>query len=293
MYLGVEIGGTKLQAGVCDRRGRVKRLVREPVDRRGGAEKILTQLERLVPPLLESYPVNGIGVGFGGPVDVKHGRVVKSHQVKGWSGFALRRWFERQFGLPVVLENDSNCAALAEAVCGAGRGRRVVFYMNIGTGIGGGLVIDGQVHQGRYGAAEIGHTRVWGGEALPTTLRRSSQNKLQWPTVEDLASGLAIERRKSSVARSARVLGVALANVIALLNPDVVVVGGGVSLAGARFFRPLRDTVRALVFEPFGGNYRIVPAALGETVVVVGAALLAAGMVESKSKSRSRIRSRG
>jgi glucokinase len=170
----------------------------------------------------------------------------------------VRNWFERKFGLPAFVENDQNCAAMAEATVGAGRGFSRVFYVTVGTGIGGGLVMDGKLYNGRYGAAEIGHT--WVGD------RR----------LETVASGLAIERGVSTVAKSGRYLGVALANAIALINPDIVIVGGGVSLAGERFFRPLRATVRRRVFPVFRNNYQIVPPALGENVVVVGAALLAA-----------------
>ena len=265
MFLGVEIGGTKLQLGVADARGQLRQLVRLPVDRSAGRAGILQQFATHIPPLLQPQRIHAIGVGFGGPVDCQRGRVVKSHQVTGWSGFPLRQWFARKFHVPVVVENDSNCGALAEARLGAGRGQRVVFYTNIGTGIGGGLVVDGILYNGHCGAMELGHTR------LPV--------KSQFPTVEELAAGLAIERGRSSVAQSARMMGVAVANVIALLNPDVVVIGGGVATAGANFFRPLRATVRRLVFAPFRKNYRIMPAALGESVVVVGAALLAAELV--------------
>ena len=135
----------------------------------------------------------------------------------------------------------------------------------VGTGIGGGLVIDGKLYTGRFGAMELGHTRFPTGH--------------QFPTVEELAAGLAIEQGRSTVAQSARVMGVALANVIALLNPDIVVVGGGVAGAGQKFFGPLRATVRRLVFAPYRQNYQIVPAALGEPVVVAGAALLAAELI--------------
>ena len=265
MFLGCEIGGTKLQIGIVTRRGQLRQLVRLPVDRPAGRDGILRQFTQIIPGILQDNQVQAIGVGFGGPVDGRRGRVVRSHQITGWRGFELRRWFTQQFHLPAVVENDSNCAALAEARCGAGRGKRVVFYTNIGTGIGGGLVVDGQLYNGRYGAMELGHTRLSVGQ--------------QWPTVEELASGLAIERGQSTVTQSARVMGVAVANVIALLNPDVVVIGGGVAQAGEKFFRPLRATVRRLAFAPFRGNYRIVPAAVGESVVVVGAALLAAELV--------------
>lgn len=256
MILGVEIGGTKLQIGVCDARGRLRKLARVPVQRSAGRAGILRQLAELIPPLLPG--VSRVGVGFGGPVDVVRGRVVKSHHIVGWSGFALRTWFEREFGLPVTVENDSHCAGLAEARLGAGRGKRAVFYFNVGTGIGGALVVDGKLYQGRYGAAEFGHLRLSDGR-----------------TLEAVASGLAIERGVSTVAQAGRQVGAMLANVIALFNPDVVVVGGGVALAGEKFWKPLRETTRRLVFEPYQRNYRIVPARLGESVVVVGATLVA------------------
>lgn len=260
MILGIEIGGTKLQLGLCDRRGHLQQLVRETVNRSKGAAGIRAQIQRLAPPLLKN--VQAIGVGFGGPVDVDRRRAVRSHQIAGWDNFPVQRWCERKFGLPVFVDNDQNCAALAEAITGAGRGKRKVFYVTVGTGIGGGLVLDGELYNGRYGAAEIGHMKL---------LERG-----RWRTVESLASGLAIERGVSTVPEAARYLGVAIANAIALLNPDIVIVGGGVSLAGARFFRPLCAAVRRHVFPVFRDNYRIVRPALGQSVVVVGAALLAA-----------------
>ena len=258
MFLGVEIGGTKLQVGLSDGRGRIRALERRSVERRRGRVGIIRQLEQIIPNLIVKDPVTAIGVGFGGPFDVERGRAVTSHQIAGWDDFPVKRWFERKFGLPTFVDNDQNCAALAEAVAGAGRGKRRVFYVTVGTGIGGGLVIDGELYNGRYGAAEIGHTWV-GNHRL-----------------EAVASGLAIERGVSTVPQAARYVGVAVANAIALLNPDIVIVGGGVATAGEKFFRPLRATVSRHVFRPFRNNYRLVPPKLGQSVVVVGAALLAA-----------------
>jgi glucokinase len=262
MFLGVEIGGTKLQVGVCDARGRLKQLVRSGVVRRHGRRGILRQFEQIIPALLRAHRVRKIGVGFGGPFDIETGRAVRSHQIAGWDGFPVMQWFTRRFKLPVAVENDQNCAGLAEALCGAGRGLRRVLYITVGTGIGGGLILDGEIYGGRYGAAEIGHVKL--------------QVNGRWRTVESVASGLAIERGISTVTQAGRYLGIAVANAIALVNPDIVIVGGGVSLAGEKFFRPLRRTVDRHVFPVFRNNYRIVRPALGETVVVVGAALLAA-----------------
>lgn len=261
MFLGVEIGGTKLQVGVCDRRGHIKQLVRVAVERKHGRRGILRRLEQVIPPLLARYKVEAIGVGYGGPVDFPRGRVVRSFHITGWDGFELRRWFERRFQLPAIVENDTNCATLAEALIGAGKGKRKVFYSNVGTGIGGGLVVDGALYNGRYGAMEIGHTRFY--------------SRGRWRILEEFCSGLSIERGQTTLAESAKYYGAALANAITLLNPDIVVIGGGVSLAGERFFRPVRNQVARLVFHPFRPNFRIVPAALGETVVVVGAVMLA------------------
>ncbi len=264
MYLGVEIGGTKLQVGVCDRHGHLKYLVRIPVVRKRGRRGILKQLEQIIPPMLVGSRVRQIGVGFGGPVDVEGGRVVRSFHIKGWDGFRLKQWFEQHFKLPTIVENDTNTAGLAEALVGAGRGKRAVFYSNVGTGIGGALVVDGIIFNGRNGAMEIGHTRYFA--------------RGQWRILEEMASGLSIERGKTTLSQSAKYYGVALANAITLLNPDVVIIGGGVSLAGERFLRPVRETVKRFVFSPFRHNFKIVRPNLGTSVVVVGAALLAARM---------------
>jgi len=262
MYLGVEIGGTKLQAGVCDRGGHLKYLVRIPVVRKRGRRGILKQLEQIIPPMLVGSRVRRIGVGFGGPVDVERGRIVRSFHIKGWDGFRLKQWFEQHFKLSTIVENDTNVAGLAEALVGAGRGIRSVFYSNVGTGIGGALVVDGIVHTGRNGAMEIGHTRYFA--------------RGQWRILEELSSGLSIERGRTTLGQSAKYYGVALANAITLLNPDVVIIGGGVSLAGEEFLRPVRQTVKRFVFPPFRHNFKIVRPKLGTSVVVVGAALLAA-----------------
>jgi len=212
--------------------------------------------------LLAADRVKAIGVGFGGPVDSAHGRIVRSFHIKGWDGFALRRWFVQRFKLPTIIENDTNAAALAEALIGAGRGRRAVLYSNVGTGIGGGFVVDGVIHNGRFGATEIGHMRFF--------------VRGHWRILEELSSGLSIERGGTTLAQSAKYYGAALANAITLLNPDIVVVGGGVARAGEKFLGPVREIAKRLVFVPYRRNSQIVPAKLGDTVVVVGAALLAA-----------------
>jgi glucokinase len=185
MYLGIEIGGTKLQLGVGDGiRAELAGMERRAVDPRRGAAGILEQIEAVGIGLAQRHKLKRIGIGFGGPIDAQTGRVTKSHQIDGWEGFALRDWCRNTFGLPTTVGNDCDAAALAEARFGAGRGARTVFYVTVGTGVGGGLVIDGKLHgSGRPAVAEIGHLRPGLHEDHPEA------------TVESIASGWGIASR--------------------------------------------------------------------------------------------------
>ena len=309
--LGIEIGGTKLQFGLGMGDGKLLRLKRLAVEPGRGGAGIQDQIELTIPRLLEETHSNtlrlgAIGVGFGGPVDDTTRRVIKSHQIEGWDNFPLAEWLEGRFRVPVALGNDADVAGLAEAHFGAGRGVSPIFYMTLGSGIGGALIIDGCIYRGcGRGAAEIGHLRGWraGDPGQPAS----------WQILEDVASGWSIERRARILARNQAHLFVPVADpalmtvkdvgaaasagldwaqqllletwtelaeslcqVIALLAPKRIVIGGGVSMMGESYlFRPLRRLVAERVFHPFAGSYEIVPAALGEEVVVHGAIELA------------------
>lgn len=302
MILGIEIGGTKLQAVLGDASGRIERTERCTVPGEG-TEPTCAALVELVGKLTGGAAVERIGIGFGGPVDAETGKVVLSHHVSGWSGFDLAGWAAKQFGAPCRIENDTNAAALAEARLGAGRGAGVVFYTNIGSGIGGGLVIEGKLYSRRFGAFEIGHTRLWdvaqgryviveelcSGWSMQRMARRKAQAG-RMAAVLELAGGDAdaitcvhIGQAAAAGDASARALveqaagnfAIALCNMIVLVNPDRIVVGGGVPLMGEVFFAPLREAVKRLVFDIYADNYQILPAELGEAVVPAGALLIA------------------
>src|SRR5262245_36164115 len=146
MFLGIEIGGTKLQLGVGSASDAdLTALVRHDVDPTRGAAGILEEIERSATALIQKHSIARIGFGFGGPCDGVTGVVTKSHQVAGWDGFPLAAWCRESLGKPAVLGNDCDVAALAEARLGAGRGAASVFYMTVGTGIGGGLVVGGKL----------------------------------------------------------------------------------------------------------------------------------------------------
>jgi len=311
-YLGIEIGGTKLQLAIGDgQRVELSAFERRDVLPDRGAQGILAQIQDVAQKLLAEHSVARIGIGFGGPIDTARGIVTKSHQIDGWENFPLVQWCRDTLGLPALLGNDCDSAALGEARFGAGQGCGSVFFTTVGTGIGGGFVVDGRLlGQGRPAVSEIGHLRP-GLEAIQPTA-----------TVESIASGAGIEaavRRSLNtgsspdcqrqelltlcdgdpdcltaklIAQSARrgnllaqqalndacqTLGWAIAQVVALLAPEVVVVGGGVSLIGNEwFFEPLRRATAKYVFPPLARSYQIVPAQLGEEVVVHGAIALAA-----------------
>ena len=148
MYLGIEIGGTKLQAGVGAGQGTLIALERTTANADGGREAICQQIVPLCRTVLERAgykrsDIDVVGIGFGGPVEPSTGRVVQSHQVDGWDDFPLTDWLRAELDVPAILGNDSDLAGLAEAHFGAGSGRNRVVYMNIGSGIGGAIVIDG------------------------------------------------------------------------------------------------------------------------------------------------------
>ena len=311
MFLGIEIGGTKLQLGLGQGDGQLLGLWRGAVDPAAGGDGIRKQIERAVPELLttaglDHSALRGVGVGFGGPIDDATRTVIKSHQIAGWDGFPLAEWVSGVVGVPAVLGNDADVAGLGEAHFGAGKGVSPIFYITIGSGIGGGLIIDGEIYRGcGRGAAEIGHTLVscrtkWGPiasvnlesvasgwgiasqtrDALPTPGPSSSLRNI--PPSELTARHVADAARDGDqvavvvLNRAVLAIAQAIRQVIVLLCPRRVVIGGGVSLIGEElFFAPLREEIECEAFLPFRGLTDIVPAALGEEVVVHGALALA------------------
>src|SRR6266478_3874632 len=160
-FAGIEIGGTKLQLVLGDKEANIIERRKFAVELGKGAAGIRRQIEQGVAELIGRHKPEAIGVGFGGPVDWKNGRICRSHQIEGWSEFELGEWLSQLTGAKVFVDNDANLAALAEARQGAGVGLNPVFYVTLGSGVGGGLVVDGQIYHGaKPGEAEIGHVRL-------------------------------------------------------------------------------------------------------------------------------------
>jgi glucokinase len=310
--LGIEIGGTKLQLAAGDSLGRIDRRIRFSVDRVAGAEGIRAQMMTALPDLIEEWNPCAIGVGYGGPVDWRTGRIACSHHISGWSDFPLGQWLSDCTGLAAFVENDANTAAFGEALFGAGKGADPVLWMNSGSGVGGGLVTEGRIYHGAPpGELELGHLRL----------------TREGTITEDLCSGWSVDRMVrdaaaahvdgplsrglsgwSALGGEARVLGPALAegdpvaqrilrdvadsmayalsHAIHLLHPEVVVLGGGVALLGEPLRALVADSLPQWLMEAFRPGPTIRLAALMEDAVLVGALAVAAHRNSSQTPHR-------
>jgi len=297
--IGIEIGGTKLQLVAGRGDGVIRERRRFTVDRARGGEGIREQIAQALPELIRATKPRALGVGFGGPVDSATGKICCSHQIPGWSEFELGAWLKTLTGLPVAVDNDANVAALGEALCGAGRGFNPVFYVTLGSGVGGGLVVDGRIYHGaKPGEAEIGHVRLdrtgtivesrCSGWAVDRKIRERTANatnsvlaKLIGATPSGEARFLITalqqgdELAREILDEVAEDLAFGLSHVTQLLHPEVIILGGGLSLVG----EPLRAAVQAalgrFVMEVFLPGPRVLLAGLGEDAVPVGALKLA------------------
>ncbi|MCC6145130.1 MAG: ROK family protein, partial [Candidatus Hydrogenedentes bacterium] len=305
-------GGTKLQAVIGTADGEIIETVRGSARPEQGAPAILAWIEETVPSILGNSTARAIAMGFGGPVETATGKILVSHQVAGWEGFEMKPWLEQRFGMPAIVANDSNAAGWAEYRLGAGRGTSIFCYMNIGSGIGGALVIHGHLHDGQgRGGGELGHTWVpdWtapmpgaadklehlcSGWSIEKRLRAGAEIEAGSPLCEMTSGdrtritcamlGPAAQKgdpvAQGELARVGETIGIALANVVTLFHPERIAVGGGVALIGEPLLDPIRRSVNSHVFGPFRGRCQIVACELGEQVVTAGALLLAGAAVD-------------
>ncbi|WP_370249956.1 ROK family protein [Nocardioides sp.] len=306
-WIGVDIGGTKVLAGEIDDAGRLVRTASRPTPgARVPLAEVEAALDAAVAEVAQGRTPAGVGVAVAGLVDPDGERVMFAPHLP-WAGEPVRARLEERWGVPVAVDNDANCAARGEARFGAARGRSSALLVALGTGIGGAYVLDGRVLRGAGGmAGEFGHMSYSvGGRACPCGLRgcweqycsgralvRAARehlpapesllhrwtggrpSRLDGPMITDAA------QRDDAVALAAyRDIGVALgrgvASLVAALDPEVVVIGGGVSVAGEPLLAPARQ---ALATHLVGASHRtlppLLPATLGNAAGIVGAALL-------------------
>lgn len=305
MHLGLEIGGTKLQLVAGRGDGTISRRWRDDIDPTAGADGIRAKITEWIPEARGLGPV-ALGVGFGGPVDWRTGRIARSHQVEGWSGFPLGEWLRDRLGAPVVVDNDANVAALGEAHRGQGRGAATVFYVTLGSGVGGGLVVDGTIYHGaRPGESEIGHVRLdksgtlveqrCSGWAVDRRIQEAVALHPSSPLAE-LTQGAprgqarflaaALEREDplahAILSELADHLGFALSHVSHLMHPERIVLGGGLALVGEPLRLAVAEALRLYLMEVFQPGPALFLASLREDAVPTGALLLAASAGTTK-----------
>lgn len=314
LYLALDFGGTKLAAGLVESEaGRILAHVRRPSpsSAQQSIEAMLGMARQALADAGRSRSdVAAVGVSFGGPVDEARLRVRLSHHVPGWESLPLVEVVSRELGLPTAMDNDANLQALGEWRYGAGRGVSDLLFVNVGTGIGGGLVLGGRLRRGRHGlAGEIGHTVVKPDgppctcgkrgcvEALAAgpgiargALEALAANQDKGARLRELAAGHPAAVTGELVFRAAAeeddlalavlgeaclFLGIGIANAAAIVDPELIVVGGGVAKAGELFFRPLREAARAHAAPLWPEMLQIVPGQLGDDANVLGAAAMA------------------
>jgi glucokinase len=251
-------------------------------DREGGREWMLDQIASIATGWKTRYRIDRCGIGFGGPVEFAKQRVALSTHVGGWSDFDLPGHLQKSLGVLPIMDNDANVGALGEALYGAGRDCRPLFYMTLSTGIGGGIITGGEsIYRGADSyAGEIGHL----------TIRPDGPDCLcgSRGCFERMCCGLWLERDygrpaeellrdPAFVERYVVDLALGLKAAIMLLNPARIIIGGGISKAGDALFVPLRAELRRQVTDWSRARIDVVPAALGDDSVLYGALALATG----------------
>ncbi len=267
--IGVDIGGTRIRVGRRDGDGGfVAERTLTPPDATDGARAIVAMARAIA-----TEGIARVGISAAGPLDFARG-ITNPLNLPGWHGFPLVGELARQLDARVFMDNDANCAALAEWREGAGRGAATLVYYTISTGVGSGVIIDGQVHHGSHDT-EGGHQIVWpDGPACPCGSRGC---------LEAIISGTGLRARFGKPAEElddpaiweevAKYMAIGIANTAALLCPEIVVIGGGVIARGEQLFGPLRRY--AAEFTRLVPVPTIVPAGLGQDSGLIGALVLA------------------
>jgi glucokinase len=299
-FLGVEIGGTKTQLVVTDESLIPVEKYAYEVGKSKEASQIRQLLSEKIPGLISSHPIQSVGIGFGGPVNPATGCIHRSFHVSGWDDFNLQQWMIDLTDLPVFVDNDCNVAALSEAVHGAGQPYSRVFYITLGSGVGGGFVVNGKIYYGKGPSElEVGHLVLnkkratlessCSGWALNGKLidyiKRAPKSKLAKLVVEtkEEETKCMLTAMKAGDHGVAEIwdstmddLALGLSHVIHLLNPDVIVVGGGLSLIGNDLVEDIKKKLPKYLMSTLKNKLpKVKLSELKEMSVPYGAILLA------------------
>ncbi|MFC1570930.1 ROK family protein [Candidatus Margulisiibacteriota bacterium] len=288
MIIGIDLGGTKIAGVLTTPSGKVLMDVQIPTEASKGKKQVIENIKKAIRTLIQSHKVKikAIGIGAPGPILYDKGIVIEAPNLSGWKNVQLRQILKREFKVPVFVDNDANCAALAEAWFGAGKFVRHFIYITVSTGIGGGIVIDKKVYRGTTGSAgEFGHMIIDSGNAKCGCGNTGC--------LEALASGTALKRlagmdaisahlaahqgdkkAKKAIREIAHYLAIGIANLVNIFNPELVIVGGGLSNMWKDLIIPVKKEFRKYTLSLSGKSVKVVRAKLRTNAGVLGAAAL-------------------
>lgn len=308
--LAIDLGGTKVAAAVVHNDGTIAARATRPTDAQKGGDWVLNRIKEAALEALDTSKLRpdeflGVGMGTPGVVDTEKGIMLsEAVNIPDWKGRRLKAELERILGIPAFVENDANAGGLGELMFGAGKGFRHMIYVALGTGVGGAVIVNGKLVRGaNFVAGEIGHISVdpngprcgcgsYGcieafasGPAIAMRAReyiqRGAKTKLQGLPLDEINAKEVAEAAKQGdplacfvLAEAGKYLGILLAGITNLLNPECIVIGGGVSQAGDLLLEPVRWEVRRRALTVAAETLKIVPATLGADAGVLGAAAL-------------------
>ncbi|WP_024615922.1 ROK family protein [Clostridium sp. Ade.TY] len=305
--VGVDLGGTKISTALADLAGNVLAQSIIPTNAHEGEERVLERIIKSVQTVISEGEINldevkGIGIGSPGPLDSRKGIIITTPNLP-FSNFNLVKPLVEKFNVPVFLDNDANVAAIGEYMLGAGKGKKNMVYFTVSTGVGGGAIVDGNICRGNTSnALEIGHMTVApfgprcgcgnigclealasgtaigkrGQEAVNSkveTSLRSYEKVTSYEVFKEAEKGDAVA--KDIIEEALTYLGIGIANAISIFDPEMIVIGGGVSKAGDIVFEKVREVVNKRCFKSMAESCEIVPAGLGTDAGVIGAVALA------------------
>lgn len=309
--IGIDVGGTNVKIALVDSNGKIGYSNTIPTRAEMGYEYTINNMKQAIRDLmtetkLSAKDIEGIGFGLPGQVDFKSGIVRLITNIPGWVEIPLAKMIEDEFHIPTRIDNDVRCAALGELNFGAGKGCQNLICITVGTGIGSGLIINGKLVRGASNAAgEIGHIKlqmhdgpicgcgdtgcleafasgpaivamaeeyILGGKSTKYREMANGNDITPFIVAEAAKAGDAVAKRIFT--RMGEYIGIGMASVVNLLNPEKIIIGGGVADAGDILLNPLKETIKNRAMKIAGETVEVVPAQLGNTAGVIGASLL-------------------
>ena len=288
MIIGIDLGGTKIAGVLSTPSGKVLMEINIPTEASKGKKQVIANIKKVIYTLIQSKKVKlkAIGIGAPGPIHYEKGIVIEAPNLPGWKKVHLRDILEKEFKVPIFVDNDANCAALAEAWFGAGKFAKHFIYMTVSTGIGGGIIINKSLYRGAIGAAgEFGHMIInsngpkcaCGNNGCLEALASGTAMKKKTGTAAigiELAARQGDKAAIATIEETAEYLAIGIANLVNIFNPEMVVIGGGLSNMREKLLGPVKRQFKKHALSLPAKSVKIVRAKLKNNAGVLGAVAL-------------------